>query len=60
MVMAKAKPIVHIWGLVFSQKIMFAFCFVAIRSFLAEIWQIPYLTLKIQGHGQGQNQMIIF
>ena len=37
---------------------MFAFCFVAIRPFLAEIWQILYLTLKNlhQGHGQGQTQ----
>ena len=35
---------------------MFAFCFVAIGPFLAEIWQIPYLTLKIQGQGHGQGQ----
>ena len=28
---------------------MFAFLFVAIGPLLAEIWQIPYLTLKIQG-----------
>ena len=35
---------------------MFAFCFVAIGPFLAEIQQIPYLTLKIQGQGQDENQ----
>ena len=37
---------------------MFAFRFVAIRPFLAEIWQIPYLTFKNlgQGHGQGQTR----
>ena len=34
---------------------MFAFCFVAIGPFLAEIQQIPYLILKIQGHGHDQN-----
>ena len=35
---------------------MFAFCFVTIGPLLAEIKEIPYLTLKIQGqaHGQGQ------
>ena len=31
---------------------MFAFCFVAIGQFLAEIWQILYLTLKNLGQGQ--------
>ena len=37
---------------------MFAFHFVAIGPILAEIEQIPYLTLKIEGqsHGQGQTQ----
>ena len=37
---------------------MLAFCFVAIWPFLAEIWQIPHLTLKNlgQGHGQGQTR----
>ena len=35
---------------------MFAFRFVAIGPFLAEIWQILYLTLKIQGQGHGQGQ----
>ena len=34
---------------------MFAFCFVAIGPFLAEIKQIPYLTLKIQGQGYDEN-----
>ena len=33
---------------------MFAFRFVAIRPFLAEIQQIPYLTLKIQGQGHNE------
>ena len=35
---------------------MFAFRFVAIGPFLAEIKQILYLTLKIQGQGHGQGQ----
>ena len=35
---------------------MFAFCFVAIGPLLAEIKQIPYLTLKIQGQGNDQGQ----
>ena len=35
---------------------MFAFRFVAIGPFLAEIQQILYLTLKIQGQGHGQGQ----
>ena len=35
---------------------MFAFRFVAIGPLLAEIWQTPYLTLKIQGQGHGQGQ----
>ena len=35
---------------------MFAFRFVAIGPFLAEIKQIPYFTLKIQGQGQGHNE----
>ena len=35
---------------------MFAFRFVAIGPFLAEISQILYLTLKIQGQGHGQGQ----
>ena len=35
---------------------MFAFRFVAIGPLLAEIQEIPYLTLKIQGQGQGQGQ----
>ena len=36
---------------------MFAFRFVAIRPFLAEIKQILYLTLKIQGQGHDQGQI---
>ena len=35
---------------------MFAFRFVAIDPFLAEIYQIPYLTLKFQGQGHEENQ----
>ena len=35
---------------------MFAFRFMSIRPFLAEILQIPYLTLKIQGQGHDENQ----
>ena len=34
---------------------MFAFCFVAIGPFLAEIYQIPYLTLKNLGQGHNEN-----
>ena len=34
---------------------MFAFRFVTIGPFLAEIYQIPYLTLKIQGQGHDEN-----
>ena len=35
---------------------MLAFRFVAIGPFLAQIWQILYLTLKIQGQGHSQGQ----
>ena len=35
---------------------MSAFCYVAIGPFLAEIYQIPYLTLKIQGQGHNENR----
>ena len=35
---------------------MFEFCFVAIGTFLAEIRQNPYLTLKIQGQGHNENR----
>ena len=35
---------------------MFAFRFAAIGPLLAEIQQIPYLTLKIQGQGHGQDE----
>ena len=34
---------------------MFVFRFMAIGPFLAEISQIPYSTLKIQGQGQNEN-----
>ena len=33
-----------------------SFCFVAIGPLLAEIQEIPYLTLKIEGRGHGQGQ----
>ena len=36
---------------------MFAFRFVAIGPLLAEISEIPYLTLTIQGQGHGQGQI---
>ena len=35
---------------------MFAFRFVAIGPFLAEIYQIPYLTLKNLGQGHDENR----
>ena len=35
---------------------MFAFCYVAIGPFLAEIKRIPYLTLKNLGEGHDQNR----
>ena len=35
---------------------VFSFCFVPIGPFLAEILQIPYLTLKIQGQGHDENR----
>ena len=35
---------------------MFAFRFVAIGPFLAEILQIPYLTLKNLGQGHNENR----
>ena len=53
-VMVKFKPIGHIWGLEFNRYICFMFR--GNRSLLAEIQEIPYLTLKIQGQGHGQGQ----
>ena len=41
----------------YSSIEMFAFRFMVIGPFLAEIQQIPYLTLKIQGQGHGQGQI---
>ena len=35
---------------------VFALRFVAIGPFLAEILQIPYLTLKIEGQGHVENR----
>ena len=101
-VMAKVKPIGHIWGLEFNRYVCFsfrgnrttfgwdiansifgleisrsrswprshmmvtfeawgsidtfAFRFVAIKPFLAEVGKIPYLTLKFQGQGHSQGQ----
>ena len=52
--MAKVKPDSHIWGPEFNQYV--AFCFMAIGPFLAEIEQIPYLTLKILGQGHNENR----
>ena len=53
--MVKFKPIGHIWGLDFNRYVCFPF--VAIGPLLAEISEIPYLTLKIQGQGHGQGQI---
>ena len=41
---------------VWSSVDVFAFCFVAIEPFLAEIKPNRYLALKIQGQGHGQGQ----
>ena len=54
-VMAKIKPDGHIWG-PRVQSICLRFRFVAIGPFLAEIKQIPYLTLKNLGQGQDKNR----
>ena len=53
-VMAKFKPDGHTWGLG-VQSICLLFRFVAIGPFLAEVEQILYLTLKIQGQGHDEN-----
>ena len=55
-VMAQVNPIGRIWDL--ALKRYSALCMVANGLFLAEIYQIPYLTLKNQdqGHGQGQTR----
>ena len=52
-VMAKVKASGHIWGITFKQYV--CFYFVAIRPFLAEIKQIPCLTLRIQDQGHNEN-----
>ena len=51
---SRSNPLVtfEVW----SSIDMLAFRFVAIGPLLAEIYQIPYLTLKIQGQGHGQCQ----
>ena len=52
--MAKVRTDGLIWGLKFNRYI--CFCFMAIWPYLAEIQQIPYLTLKIQSQGQNKSQ----
>ena len=54
--MAEVKSDSHIWGLELNQYV--CFCFVASKPFWAEIKQILYLTLKIQGQGHDENQPI--
>ena len=54
--MAKAISDGHIQGLEYNRYIFFLFRFAAIGPFLAEIKQIPYLTLKMQGQGQVKNR----
>ena len=49
----KVKSNGHIWGLEFKWYV--CFCFVAIGPFLAEIYHITYLILKIQGQGHKEN-----
>ena len=51
--MARAKSDGHIWGLEFSRYVCFLFR--GNRAILAEIKQIPYLTLEIQGQGHDDN-----
>ena len=53
-VMAKVKPDGHILGLDFNRYV--CFLFLAIGLFLAEILQIPYLTLNIQGQCHNKNR----
>ena len=52
--MAKVKPHGHIWGLEFIRCVCFSFR--GNRTILAEIWPIPYLTLKIQGQEHNENR----
>ena len=52
--MVKVKPIGHIWGLEFNLNVCFSF--MAIVPLSAEIYEIPYLTLKIKGQGHGKGQ----
>ena len=53
-VMAKVKPSGHIWGLEFNRYVCFSSR--GKSPLLAEMWQIPYLTLKIQGQGHDENR----
>ena len=52
--MAKVKLHGHIWVLDFNLYVCFSFR--DNRTILTEIWQIPYLTLKIQGQGHDENR----
>ena len=52
-VMAKVKPIGHIWGLGFNWYICFWF---RGNTTILGREQIPYLTLKIQGQGHSENR----
>ena len=52
--MAKVKPNGRIWVLELNRCVYFHFA--AIRPVLAEIYQIPYLTMKIQGQGHDENR----
>ena len=54
MVMVKVKPDGHIWGLDSNRYVCFSVR--GNRTILAEIQQILYLTLKIQGQSHGQDQ----
>ena len=53
-VMAKVKPDGHNWGLEFNRYVCLSFR--GNRTILAEIEQILYLTLNIQGQGHSQGQ----
>ena len=52
--MVEVKSNGHIWGLEFNWCVCFSFR--GNQTIFAEIQQIPYLTLKIQGHGHDENQ----
>ena len=52
--MTKVKSDDHIWALEFNRYACFLFG--GNRTFLAEILQIPYLTLKNLGQGHDENR----